>query len=134
VRLLLDTHILLWAAGAGPDATDLGEMPAAAEALVVDPTNELFFSAASIWEVAIKASLGRSDFRADAHLLRRGLLDNGYQELAITGGHAAAVSQLPAIHKDPFDRLLVAQATAEGLTLLTADAIVSSYPGPVRKV
>jgi PIN domain nuclease of toxin-antitoxin system len=134
VRLLLDTHILLWAAGAGPEATDLGEMPNAAEELVVDPTNELFFSAASIWEVAIKARLGRRDFRADAHLLRRGLLDNGYDELAISGGHAAAVGQLPPIHKDPFDRLLVAQATAEGLTLLTADAIVSSSPGPIRKV
>ncbi len=134
MRLLLDTHILLWAAGAGPDATDLGEMPKAAEELIVDPANEMVFSAASIWEVAIKASLGRSDFRADAYMLRRGLLDNGYEELPITGGHAAAVSQLPPIHKDPFDRLLIAQATAEGLTLLTADALLSSYPGPIRKV
>jgi PIN domain nuclease of toxin-antitoxin system len=134
MRLLLDTHILLWAAGAGPDAKDLGEMPAAAEQLILDPGNDLIFSAASIWEVAIKASLGRGDFHADAHMLRQGLLENGYEELAITGVHAAAVGQLPPIHKDPFDRLLVAQATAEGLTLLTADKTVSSYPGPIRSV
>jgi PIN domain nuclease of toxin-antitoxin system len=67
-------------------------------------------------------------------LLRRGLLDNGYAELAITGEHALAVESLPPIHKDPFDRLLVAQATAEGMTLLTADASVALYPGPIRKV
>ena len=126
MKLLLDTHLLLWAAG--------GELPVDAERLVLDPANDLVFSAASIWEVAIKSGLGRVDFQADAHLLRRGLLDNGYEELAITGSHAAAVGQLPQIHKDPFDRLLVAQATAEGLTLVTADATVAKYPGPVRKV
>jgi PIN domain nuclease of toxin-antitoxin system len=78
--------------------------------------------------------LNRPDFQVDAHLLRRGLLDNGYAELAITGEHALAVEGLPAIHKDPFDRLLVAQATTEGMTLLTADANVALYPGPIRKV
>ena len=84
--------------------------------------------------MAIKAGLGRSDFKADPHLLRRGLLDNGYEELPINSAHAAAVGQLPAIHRDPFDRLLVAQATAEGVMLLTADTLVANYPGPILKV
>jgi PIN domain nuclease of toxin-antitoxin system len=109
-------------------------MPEEAVRTVLDRENDLIFSAASIWEVAIKSGLGRSDFRVDAHLLRRGLLDNGYAELAINGAHAAAVSQLPPIHRDPFDRMLLAQATAEGLTLVTADAVLASYPGPIRKV
>jgi PIN domain nuclease of toxin-antitoxin system len=132
VRLLLDTHLLLWAAAGetGPS----GPMPGAAEALIIDPENELCFSAASIWEVSIKAGLGRADFRVDPHALRRGLLDNGYVELPVTSAHAAAVGQLPAIHQDPFDRMLVAQATAEGAVLLTSDAAVADYPGPIRRV
>lgn len=92
------------------------------------------FSAASLWEVAIKSDLGRTDFRADARLLRRGLLDNGYDELAITSKHAVAIANLPPIHKDPFDRLLVAQSAVEGILLLTADPIVAQYPCPIRKV
>jgi PIN domain nuclease of toxin-antitoxin system len=92
------------------------------------------FSAASVWEIAIKASLGRDDFTVDSRVLRRGLLDNGYEELPISGAHAAAVADLPLLHRDPFDRLLVAQAQVEGITLLTADALVARYPGPVRLV
>jgi PIN domain nuclease of toxin-antitoxin system len=92
------------------------------------------FSAASLWEVAIKRGLGRSDFRVDPRLLRRGLLDNGYSELPITSEHAVAVDGLPPIHKDPFDRMLVAQAMVEGVALLTADPLVAQYPGPVRRV
>lgn len=134
MKFLLDTHLLLWAAGAGENASGLGVLPEAAEALILDTANELFFSAASIWEVAIKAGLGRVDFKADANVLRRGLLDNGYLELAINSAHAAAVSHLPPLHKDPFDRLLIAQATVEGLVLMTSDAIVASYPGPVQAV
>jgi PIN domain nuclease of toxin-antitoxin system len=84
--------------------------------------------------LAIKSGLGRDDFGADARLLRRGLLDNGYIELAITGEHAVAVANLPPIHKDPFDRMLVAQSTVEGILLLTADPMVARYPGPVRRV
>jgi PIN domain nuclease of toxin-antitoxin system len=84
--------------------------------------------------VAIKAGLKRQDFLAEPHLLRRGLLDNGYVELPVNGAHAAGVAQLPPIHKDPFDRMLVAQATVEGLVLLTADAVVASYPGPIERV
>ena len=109
-------------------------MPAAAARLVDDLDNELHFSPASIWEVAIKYALGRRDFALEPRLLRRGLLDNGYEELAITSDHAIAVTNLPLLHKDPFDRLLIAQASAEGILLLTSDQTVARYPGPIRKV
>jgi PIN domain nuclease of toxin-antitoxin system len=126
--LLLDTQLLLWAAGQ-PE-----RLPAAAVGLIDDAGNRLLFSAASLWEVAIKSGLGRVDFRADARTLRRGLIDNGYDELPITGAHAVAVANLPPIHKDPFDRMLVAQSTVEGILLVTADPVVARYPGPVRKI
>jgi PIN domain nuclease of toxin-antitoxin system len=77
--------------------------------------------------------LGRPDFRVDARVLRRGLLENGYGELAIAEDHAVAVLNLPPLHRDPFDRMLVAQATVEGVLLLTADALVAQYPGPIRR-
>ena len=128
MKLLLDTHLLLWAAG------EPGRLPARARALIKNPANELIFSAASLWEIAIKCGLGRDDFRVDPRLLRRGLLDNGYGELPVTSEHAVAVESLPSIHKDPFDRILVAQATVEGITLLTIDPVVAQYRGPVRKV
>lgn len=92
------------------------------------------FSSASLWEVAIKRGLGRPDFRVDPRLLRRGLLDNGYSELPITSEHAVAVDGLPTIHKDPFDRILVAQSIVEGIALITTDTLVAQYPGPIRKV
>ena len=92
------------------------------------------FSAISLWEIAIKTGRGRDDFRIDAGLLRRSLFDNGYAELPVTGAHAAAVAGLPPIHKDPFDRMLVAQATVEGLTLVTSDPAIANYPGPIRLV
>lgn len=128
MKLLLDTHLLLWAAGA-PD-----RLSVQASDLINAVDNELFFSAASLWEIAIKQGLGREDFQVDARLLRRGLLDNGYSELPVGSEHAVAIGGLPPIHKDPFDRLLVAQAMVEGITLLTADLLVAQYPGPVRKV
>ena len=128
MKLLLDTHILLWAAGQ-PE-----QLPAAARSLLDDFQNELVFSAASIWEVAIKRGLGRDDFRVDPRLLRRGLLDNLYQELPITSQHVIAIDSLPPIHKDPFDRILIAQSITEGIILLTADPRVAEYPGPVRKI
>jgi PIN domain nuclease of toxin-antitoxin system len=87
-----------------------------------------------LWEIAIKSGLGRGDFQVDARLLRRELLDNGYLELPITSEHAVAIDGLPPIHKDPFDRLLVAQSMVEGITLLTADPLVAQYPAPVQKV
>jgi PIN domain nuclease of toxin-antitoxin system len=105
-----------------------------ARALIDSPGNELLFSPASLWEVAIKRGLGREDFKVDARLLRRGLLDNGYSELPIMSDHVVAIDGLPPIHKDPFDRILVAQATVEGITLLTIDSLVSQYPGPIRTV
>lgn len=128
MKVLLDTHVLLWAAGAVAPS----DLPPAAEALISNTDNVMVFSAASIWEVAIKSGLGRADFRADANVLRRGLLDNGYVELPISAAHAAAVAHLPPIHKDPFDRMLIAQATIEGIVLVTADALVAQYPGPVQ--
>jgi PIN domain nuclease of toxin-antitoxin system len=128
MKLLLDTHLLLWAAGSP------GQLPEAARPLLEETQNELLFSAASLWEIAIKNALGRSDFQVDARVLRRGLLDNGYQELLITSEHAVSIAILPPIHKDPFDRILVAQATVEGIVLLTMDAVMAQYPGPVRHV
>ena len=128
MKILLDTHVLLWAAGQ-PD-----RLPSKARKLLDDPRNEPVFSSASLWEIAIKSGLGRDDFQVNARLLRRGLLDNGYTELPITSEHAVAIDGLPSIHKDPFDRLLVAQSMVEGITLLTADPLVAKYPAPVRKV
>jgi len=128
MKLLLDTHVLLWAAG------EPERLPAAARELIEDPQADLLFSPASLWEVAIKRSLDREDFRVDPRLLRRGLLDNGYAELPITSEHAVALVGLPPIHKDPFDRMLVAQATIAGIELLTVDEVVARYPGPIRRV
>jgi PIN domain nuclease of toxin-antitoxin system len=127
VKLLLDTHVLLWAAGE-PD-----RLPLQAVAEIENSDNDLLFSAASLWEIAIKRGLGRPDFSVDPGLLRRGLFDNGYHELPITGEHTVAVDLLPPIHRDPFDRILIAQAIVEGITLLTADEVVARYPGPVRR-
>jgi PIN domain nuclease of toxin-antitoxin system len=128
MKFLLDTHLLLWA------ASEPRRLSRQARALINDPDNEVLFSAASVWEVAIKRALGRSDFTVDSRLLRRGLLDNGYLELPITSDHVVATEGLPPVHRDPFDRILVAQATIEGITLVTADAQVLQYPGPIRKV
>lgn len=128
MKYLLDTHILLWAAHA-PE-----RLSTSALKILQDPGNELLFSAASMWEVAIKTGLGREDFQVDSRLLRTGLLRNGYVELVITSAHAVHVQGLPPIHKDPFDRILLAQATVEGITLLTADALLAQYPGPIAVV
>jgi len=128
MKLLLDTHLLLWAAG------EPKRLSKQARTLIDNPDNELLFSAASLWEVAIKRGLGREDFKVDTRLLRRGLLDNGYSELPIISDHVVATESLPPIHKDPFDRVLVAQATVEGVTLLTIDSIVAQYPGPIKTV
>ena len=128
MKLLLDTRILLWAVGA-PE-----RLSSRAFAMIDDPDAELMVSAASLWEVAVKAGLGREDFQVDPAILRRGLLEHGYTELPISGAHATAVARLPHIHKDPFDRILVAQAQLEGITLLTTDAIVARYPGPILNV
>lgn len=128
MKLLLDTHLLLWAA-AEPD-----RLSRSARRLIDNPENELLFSAVSIWEIAIKHGLGRKDFQVEARLFRRALLDQDYVELSLTGIHAAGIDALPAVHKDPFDRLLVAQAMAEGILLLTSDAQLAGYGGSVRRV
>lgn len=126
--LLLDTHVLLWAAGRPERLSE------EAQRMISEPRNTLWFSAASLWEITIKRGLNRRDFRVDPHLLRRGLLENGYSELPITSEHAMATAHLPPLHKDPFDRLLIAQAESEGALLLTSDESVARYPGPIRRV
>lgn len=123
MKLLLDTRMLLWAAA--------GTLPKEAETMLIDGNNSLYFSPASLWEIGIKKKLGRSDFKVDPEVLRRGLLDNNYQELPITGPHALAAADLPPIHKDPFDRMLLAQAKVEGFSLLTSDSTLREYPGPI---
>lgn len=121
MNLLLDTHVLLWAAGEPDKLSD------ATRALLLDEANRLFFSVASIWEVVIKRGLGREDFRVDPARLRRLLVLNGYGEVALTSDHALAVECLPALHRDPFDRILVAQARVEGMRLVTADSQITQY-------
>jgi PIN domain nuclease of toxin-antitoxin system len=128
VTLLLDTQILLWAVNA-PE-----RLSAAARKLLTNADNDLLFSPASLWEIAIKNTLGRDDFNVEPRVLRRGLLDNGYAELPINSEHAVNIDSLPRLHKDPFDRILLAQAITEGITLLTTDAQVARYGGPVRRV
>ncbi len=128
MTLLLDTHLLLWV------ISQSRRLSQQARQLIGDPNNELLFSVASLWEIAIKHGRDRDDFQVDPRLLRRGLLDNSYRELPITGEHAVAVAGLPPLHRDPFDRLLVAQSVVEGIVLLTADPLVAQYPAPVRRV
>jgi PIN domain nuclease of toxin-antitoxin system len=128
VRYLVDTHLLLWA------ASEPERLSPAARAIMTDEDSQLWFSVASIWEVVIKASLGRADFDVDAHLFRRGLLESDFAELAITGPHVTAVADLPLLHKDPFDRVLLAQARTEGLILVSANGSLAQYPGDIEVV
>jgi PIN domain nuclease of toxin-antitoxin system len=126
VRVLPDTHLLLRAAGAPH------RLSSAARELLDNPANAILFSVVSIWEIAIKASLQRPDFEIDVPVLRRGLLDSGYAELEVTGLHAIEAGSLPRLHRDPFDRMLIAQARIEGVLLLTADRRLAAYHGPIR--
>lgn len=128
MQLLLDTHVLLWL------LTDDPRLPADIRALILADDTELFFSAASIWEISIKSALRRTDFPYDPSIVRKALLENGYSELSITGEHSIFVGSLPLIHTDPFDRMLVAQANVEGMLLLTHDNKLVGYPGPIRKI
>jgi PIN domain nuclease of toxin-antitoxin system len=125
MKLLPDTQILIWAADSP------GVLPDKARDLLSNPDNGIFFSTASLWEVAIKFGLNRPDFRVDPSILHQGLINNGFQELCICARHTIAVNELPNLHKDPFDRLLIAQARVEGMTLLTCDAQIAAYHGPV---
>ena len=128
MKLLLDTHILLWACAAP------SSLPAEAAGLISDRNNELFFSAASVWEVGIKNAMGKASFQFDPAVLRRALLDADYQELAMTGQHGIAAAALPPIHNDPFDRMLIGQAATEGFILVTSDLAIAKYTGPIRHV
>lgn len=128
MNLLLDTHLLLWA------ASEPKRLSAKARTLLLDPANHLVFSSASLWEISIKNGLDRADFNVDPRRLWRMLLVSGYRELPVTSEHTVAVNELPSLHKDPFDRLLIAQARVEGLTLLTVDKAVAKYGDGVRKV
>lgn len=125
MKLLLDTHILLWAAG------ELGKISKAVRLLLTDSGNRLFFSGASIWEIVIKLQLGRKDFRVDPRRLRKMLIVHGYTELPVTSEHVLRIEQLPVLHKDPFDRMLIAQARTEGMSLVTADRAVAKYKDPI---
>lgn len=128
MKLLLDTHILLWAAG------EPAKLSESARNLLTSPENALFFSAASLWEIVIKRGLGREDFKVDPRRLRKMLIVHGYTELPVTAEHAFTVESLPLLHKDPFDRLLLAQARAEGMQLLTVDDSVAQYRESVLAV
>lgn len=128
MNLLLDTHLLLWA------ASEPRRLSKKASALLVDPTNRLVFSSASLWEISIKCAIGRPDFAIDPRRLWRMLLANDYQELFVSSEHALIASELPNLHKDPFDRILIAQARVEGFQLLTVDKAVARYGAAVLKV
>ena len=120
MRLLLDTNVLLWVAAGDARVAGLQER-------IVDPDNEVFVSAASFWEVAIKTGIGK--LNVDVSALRQAARDSGYLELPILGAHTEHLAKLPHLHKDPFDRMLVAQANAEPMRLLTSDQLLAGY-GP----
>jgi PIN domain nuclease of toxin-antitoxin system len=125
VRLLLDTHIFLWA------VTDSRRLSADARS-TISAADEVYVSAASIWEAAIKAGLGK--IQGDMTELAESIAASGFLELPVTALHAASVARLPQHHRDPFDRLLIAQALAEPLVLLTADPSLLQYSELVRLV
>jgi PIN domain nuclease of toxin-antitoxin system len=122
LKFLLDTHVLLWA------AAEPAKLRLVTRDLLNNAAHQPVFSVASLWEIGIKAALGQADFSVDPRVLRRGLVDNGYEELEIRAIHVLTVDLLPPFHRDPFDRILIAQARVEGMTLITADPVVSSYP------
>ena len=128
MSLLVDTQLVLWAAYT-PERLD-----PAARARLTDEGQHPHVSAASIWEIVIKAGLQRADFRIDPAALRAGLAANGWKELPVTTGHTLEVVELPPHHVDPFDRILIAQARREEWPLLTTDRVLSSYGPPVELV
>ena len=102
--------------------------------LLGDAANQLHFSPVNIWEIAVKNAAGRPDFEVDTRAFRNELAQRGFIELPVTSEHTLAIGDLPLLHKDPIDRMLVAQAMVEGIVLLTSDARLAPYPGPIRKV
>lgn len=128
MRILLDTHLLLWSVASSR------RLPKAARSIILDAANEVFYSAASVWEIAIKSALRRTDFKADPAALVRALARGGFSELPVTAAHAVRVAGMQALHRDPFDRLLVAQSLAEPMTLLTNDKALVRYGPSVQLV
>ena len=128
MTFLVDTHLVLWT------FFEPKKLPAQARAILESPKNKLVYSTVVLWEIGIKRGLGKKEFQVEPRVLRRTLLDDDYEELPVLGQHAVEVDILPRLHKDPFDRILIAQALVEGITLLTADPVIAQYPGPIRKV
>jgi PIN domain nuclease of toxin-antitoxin system len=128
MRFLLDTHLVLWA------FFEPKRLSAPARFVLEARQNKLVFSTVCLWEIGIKRGLGKTGFQVDPRVLRRTMLDDGYEELPVLGQHAVEVDSLAPVHKDPFDRILIAQAMVEGITLLTADPVIAQYPGPIKKV
>lgn len=121
MKYLLDSHLLLWA------STNNEKLPSTAAAIIADRDNQLWMSVISLWEVAIKSAQRKPDFPYEPEQLRMGLLANGYEELKLESRHVLALKDLPRVHSDPFDRLLVSQAITEGMLFLTADRKLSGY-------
>ena len=128
MKYLLDTHLLLWIASGSQCLSKT------AKKLLLDEQNEFWFSAGSIWEIVLKNSLGRADFHVEPSVFRRALLDNGYMEIPIKSEHTIMIKNLPTLHKDPFDRILIAQSLVEGYILLTNDASLKQYSGSVQLI
>ena len=121
MRVLLDTHILLWS------LLEPARLAPSHKEMLESPEHEVFFSAATIWEIAIKRALNRPDFDAEPEVVRAAGLATGFHEIPITGCHAATVRHLPDHHRDPFDRLLIAQARTEPMRLLSSDPLIRWY-------
>ena len=121
MNYLLDTHVLLWT------LVDPDKVPGTMRRLIEDAGNRISFSAASIWEIAIKHSLGKDDFPVEAATIWKAARETGFEELAVTAEHAVGVDAIPWLHRDPYDRLLVAQARSEGMKLLSLDPEVNTY-------
>jgi len=128
MNLLLDTHIALWAIAGSP------KLPYRARELIIAPKETIWVSAASLWEIAIKHALGRGDMPISGQDALGWFLESGYRILPVQAEHAVAVENLPAIHNDPFDRILVAQALVEPMRLITHDPVVARYGGAIIKV
>jgi PIN domain nuclease of toxin-antitoxin system len=128
VNLLLDTHVALWA------ITDSPKLPQKARELIASPKTTVWVSAANVWEIAIKHSLGRGDMPVSGHDAMRYFRDAGYRFLSVEAEHAVAVEELPGHHQDPFDRILVAQALVEPMRLMTHDPFVARYSDTIIKI
>ncbi|MCY1664913.1 type II toxin-antitoxin system VapC family toxin [Rhizobium sp. SL86] len=128
MKVLLDSHILVWS------AAQTNKLSAQTRAFLEDPDNVLFFSSASLWELSVKHALGKGDIPVHPRILYQALQEQDFYELPLTSQHTFVLETLPPIHKDPFDRILIAQATSEDMLLLTSDATIARYDGPIRLV